>query len=112
MEADNQDIDVVQTTADRAGLVFRTKTEMYYFLATQCIVSKHYRLIVTTSWLTLPGSWAAKSHGRPLLYADSPTLLGSVYLPQVKSVDTYFLKQVMNGEKRVRNFNAASTAAA
>jgi len=28
-----------QTTADRLGLVFRTKTELYYFLACECIVS-------------------------------------------------------------------------
>lgn len=38
MEA-NQEIEISQTTADKAGLVFRTKAECFYFLTTQCTFS-------------------------------------------------------------------------
>jgi hypothetical protein len=37
------------------------------------------------------------------------TRLANVYLPPVKTIDTFFLRQIMKGEKRVRRACGSST---
>lgn len=69
--------ELVTTTADQIGLVFRTKAELYYFLSSTGKNNNSF-INVTLS-------------------------IANVFLPPLKTIDIYFLKQLMMGEKKAFN---------
>ena len=94
------------TQANKLGLIFRTKIELFYFLASTC---------KWLPWLLCNGlapdacffAFQTLEHRALLAHLGDKflTFVGNVYLPSPKKIDIFFLKQIINGEKQVRHLD-------
>jgi len=94
--------ELVETISDRLGLVFRTKAELYHFLTItgNFYHSSEFRFGAAQMQNSIALDAQIQMKFREQFRSDSTHQIANCYLPDVKKVDSFFLGQILTGQKK------------